>query len=89
MVWLAWWAWALLGVGLAIVEVLVPSYIALGFAMGAGLVGLGLLVGVLPFGIGGLLILFGVLSGLAWFVLRQVFGPVGGGVQTFDKDIND
>lgn len=89
MIWTTWWIWALVGVGLAIIEVLVPSYIALGFAIGAGAVALGLLAGILPFGIGGLLILFGVLSGVAWWGLRRVFGPVGETAQTFDTDVND
>ncbi|MEL6587165.1 MAG: hypothetical protein AAFY65_15890 [Pseudomonadota bacterium] len=97
MIWLSWWVWALAAVALGILEVLVPGYIALGFGIGAGLVALGLLGGLLTpildtaggLGFGLLLILFGLCSGVAWWGLRAVFGPVGGTVQTFDDDVND
>ena len=97
MFWLSWWAWALLGIVLGIIEILAPSYMALGFGIGAGLVALGLGVGVLSpllsaaggFEVGVLLILFGLLSGLSWWGLRKAFGPMGGNVQTFEEDVND
>lgn len=95
--WSAWWLWALAATVLAIVEVAAPGYIALGFGIGAGLVALGLFSGalgaVLPltggYGFAILLILFGVLSALAWVCLRAVFGPIGGTVETFEDDVND
>ncbi|SFJ26977.1 NfeD family protein [Jannaschia pohangensis] len=93
--WAAWWIWALTAVVLAILEVVAPTYILLGFAIGAGVVSLGLLTGLLgglaasAYGAAWLLVLFAVLSGVAWAGLRAVFGPPGGSVKTFDKDIND
>ena len=93
----AWWVWALLAVALAIFEVLAPSYMALGFAIGAGIVSVGLLTGVLGalvgltggYGIGVLLVLFAALSLGAWLALRRIFGLRGGEVQTFEDDVND
>ncbi|MGB3690863.1 MAG: hypothetical protein WBA02_16350 [Jannaschia helgolandensis] len=91
----AWWVWALAGLVLAILEVVAPTYILLGFAIGAGIVSLGLLTGLLggmaatAYGVAWLIVTFAILSLIAWLVLRAVFGKPGGTVQTFEKDIND
>ena len=91
----AWWVWALAGLVLAILEVVAPTYILLGFAIGAGIVSLGLLTGLLggmaatAYGGAWLIVTFAILSLIAWLVLRAVFGKPGGTVQTFEKDIND
>ncbi|SDZ02986.1 hypothetical protein SAMN05444004_105100 [Jannaschia faecimaris] len=90
-----WWVWALAAVVLGILEVVAPTYILLGFAIGAGLVSLGLIVGLLDglvattYGIAWLGIIFALLSLVAWLALRALFGKQGGGVTTFDKDVND
>ncbi|TFL20186.1 hypothetical protein [Jannaschia formosa] len=92
-----WWVWALAALLLAAVELFAPSYLALGFAMGAGIVALGLLTGVLGvvvgltggYGAGLLLILFAVLSLGAWMALRRVFGPPDSTTQSFEDDVND
>ena len=91
----AWWVWALAGLVLAILEVVAPTYILLGFAIGAGIVSLGLLTGLLGgmaaanYGVAWLIVTFAILSLIAWLALRAVFGKPGGTVQTFEKDIND
>ena len=91
----AWWVWALAGLVLAILEVVAPTYILLGFAIGAGIVSLGLLTGLLggmaatAYGVAWLIVTFAILSLIAWLLLRAVFGKPGGTVQTFEKDIND
>ncbi|WP_339645085.1 hypothetical protein [Jannaschia helgolandensis] len=91
----AWWVWALAGLVLAILEVVAPTYILLGFAIGAGIVSLGLLTGLLggmaatAYGVAWLIVTFAILSLIAWLALRAVFGKPGGTVQTFEKDIND
>ena len=90
-----WWAWALGAAGLAILEMLAPTYVLLGFAIGAGVVAVALLTGLLAglaasaHGAAWLLVLFAVVSLLAWVGLRLAFGPAGGGARTFDRDIND
>lgn len=92
--WTAWWIWAAAAIGLAVLEILVPAYLFLGFAGGAAVV-------ALLFGFGGplsfwmaaslpvTLLVFAVLSLLAWVGLRKVLGVQRGQVKTFDKDIND
>ena len=95
MIWTAWWAWAAGAIALGILEILAPGYIFLGFAAGA-LVLAGL------FGVGGpfaasmaaslplTLVIFAVLSLVAWLIMRRVFGLRSGSqVKTFDHDIND
>lgn len=88
MIWTLWWAWVVFGVALAVLEVLVPGFVFLGFAVGAVLVGvlvgLGLLGGSVPL----LALVFAVLSLAAWIVLRRVVGVKEGQVKVWDKDIN-
>lgn len=86
----AWWLWVTAGVLLAGLEVLVPGFIFLGFAAGAVLTGLLLLVGI---EIGGapLLLLFALLSLASWAGLRRAFHLGGGRPQPkiWTTDIND
>ncbi|MEO1679266.1 MAG: hypothetical protein AAFU80_14030 [Pseudomonadota bacterium] len=88
---LTWWVWGIAAMGLALLEMLAPAYVFLGFAIGAGLVSLGLLLelGIMPGNVPGLLILFGVLSGLAWIGLRLGMGVRKGQIRTFRHDINE
>lgn len=84
-----WWAWVILGFALGVLEVLAPGYIFLGFAIGA--VATGVLVGIslAPSGLAALLLVFAVLSVVAWLALRRVVGVRGGQVKVWDRDIND
>lgn len=88
---LTWWVWGIAAMALALLEMLAPAYVFLGFAIGAGLVSLGLLLelGIMPGNVPGLLILFGVLSGLAWIGLRLGMGVRKGQIRTFRHDINE
>jgi membrane protein implicated in regulation of membrane protease activity len=87
----------LLAMSLGVLELVAPGWIALGFAIGAGLVGLGLLTGVLgplaglagAYAPGLTLLVFALLSVAAWLMLRRAFGPVAGERRTFDNDVND
>ena len=93
-VWSAWWAWGAAAVVLAIGEVLLPSFVLLGFAIGAGVVALILLVGgPLAVWLGGslpvLLLVFSLVSLVSWIALRRWVGVYRGQVKTFDHDIND
>lgn len=90
----AWWLWITAALVLGIVEVLVPVYIFLGFALGAVATGAVLLIGgdfagwlttVTP----RLLVFFAVLSVVAWIALRSVLGVRHGQVKIWDRDIND
>jgi membrane protein implicated in regulation of membrane protease activity len=93
MMWAQSWVWFAAALLLVIFEMFVPAYVFLGFAIGAGMTGVGLwLAGPesafatsLPL----LLVVFAVLSLIAWIVLRRVIGIRKGQIKIIDKDIND
>ena len=92
--WDQWWVWGVGAIALAVGEVLLPSYVLLGFAIGAGVVSLILLVGgPLAVWLGGslpvLLLVFALVSLGSWLGLRRWLGVYRGQVKTFDHDIND
>ena len=69
-------------------EVLAPGFIFLGFAIGA--VVTGVLVGIgIPAGPAALILVFAVVSVVAWLVLRRTMGVREGQVKIWDRDIND
>lgn len=83
-----WWAWVVLGFALGVLEILAPGFIFLGFAIGAVLTGA--LVGLgIPAGVPALILIFAVVSVVAWLVLRRVVGVREGQVKIWDRDIND
>ena len=88
-----WWVWAIAGLALAILEMVLPSYLFLGFGIGAGIVALVLLNasinGAAALGIPALILLFAVCSLVAWYGLRRIFGLRKGQVKVWDRDIND
>lgn len=87
--WAVWWVWVVAGFTLGIVEVLVPGFIFLGFALGAvatgALMGVGLLGSSLPVAA----LVFALASLAAWIGLRAAFGRREGQVRLWDRDIND
>ena len=94
MWWSEWWVWMSAAFGFAILEMLGPGFLFLGFAIGAGIVGTALLVGgPLAWGFGAslpmLLVVFCALSLAAWFALRTFVGVRKGQIKTFDRDINE
>ncbi|RYG89528.1 hypothetical protein EU803_17515 [Loktanella sp. IMCC34160] len=86
--WTVWWVWMAAAFGLAILEVIVPGYIFLGFAAGALVVGAIVGLGV-TMGLAGSLVVFAILSLAAFIALRKIFGLRSGQVKIWDKDIND
>ena len=86
-----WWVWIVGAVLLAIIEVLAPAQIFLGFAIGAGLVGGALLIGIpgLAGSLPALTLTFGVASLIGWLATRRLMGVREGQVKTFDHDINE
>lgn len=86
--WATWWVWVAAGVGLGVLELLVPGYVFLGFALGAvltgGLVGAGV-VGSFPLA----LVVFGALSLASWAAMRRMLGRRAGHVKIITRDIND
>lgn len=92
--WATYWVWFAGALLLAILEIFAPGYIFVGFGIGAALVGLmlwpdwvvsGWLTGSLPL----TLVVFALLSLLAWVVLRLALGLRKGQTKTWDKDINE
>ena len=90
MHWSDWWVWGAAALILGILELLAPAFVLLGFAIGALGVMLILLVGSpLAGSLPSLLVIFAVLSAVAWYGLRAVFGVRTSEVKHWDKDIND
>lgn len=89
--WSLWWVWIVGGLLLAILEVVAPAQIFLGFAAGAVGVGLALLLGVpgLATSIPMMLLIFAVLSLIAWLFIRRAVGVRKGQVKVYDHDINE
>mgnify|MGYP003387802430 CR=1 FL=1 len=89
--WTSWVFWMIAAVALAILEVFAPSFIFLGFAIGAALVGVILFLGgsALSLSLPMTILVFAVVSLISWIGLRCVLGVRTGQVKVFDKDIND
>ena len=88
MIWTLWWVWLAAALVLAILEVAIPGFVLLGFAIGALGNALLLLIGVtLP--LPAMVFVFAGLSLVAWLVLRKVFMLPRGQVKRFTEDIND
>jgi membrane protein implicated in regulation of membrane protease activity len=94
MEWSDYWVWFAAAIVLGILEVLAPGYILLGFALAAGVMGVGLWMGG---GVGAFLatslpvtlVIFAVISIILWLVMRKVFGSRTGSVKVWDTDINE
>lgn len=84
-----WWAWVIFGFLIGILEILVPGYIFLGFAIGAVVTGTLVGAGIALTGLTALLMTFAVISVVAWFILRRVVGVREGQVKIWHRDVND
>ena len=89
VLWQEWWVWVAVGVLLAVLEIVAPTYVFLGFSIGVILTGLLMLIGVAGGSLPLLILIAAVLSLVAWLVLRRVFGVRQGQVKIWDRDIND
>lgn len=91
---MVWWLWIAAGLGVAIVELLVPGYIFVGFAIGAvatgAILGLGLPGSAwMAADLTNAFLVFGVLSLIAWLALRRLLGLRHGQVKRINRDINE
>ncbi|OYW57480.1 MAG: hypothetical protein B7Z31_09765, partial [Rhodobacterales bacterium 12-65-15] len=57
-----WWAWVVFGFALGVLEVLVPGFIFLGFAIGAVMTGIFVGLGLAPSGVPMLFLVFALSS---------------------------
>lgn len=87
--WSIWWVWLAGALALVILEMLLPGFVFLGFAIGAVGVALILLITGPAFSLPVLLLVFAALSLVSWLVIRKLFALPKGSVKTFDSDIND
>ncbi len=88
MLWNIWWFWAAVALGLAILEMLAPGYIFLGFAFGAAVVS-ALLYGGVAVSLPWMLVISAAVALVSWLVMRQVFGIRKGQVKVIRHDINE
>ena len=93
MGWLTiWWVWIAIALLAGIAEILLPSFIFLGFSVGAlALAGLLLVAPGLfaTISFNALMALFAALSLVGWLGLRYAFRNQSSGAQTFTDDVND
>jgi membrane protein implicated in regulation of membrane protease activity len=87
--WQQGWVWVVAGVVLGVLEMLIPGFVFLGFAIGAVIVGALIWVGVLGHFVPLTLLAFAVLSVVTWLVLRRVMGVRHGQTKRWDRDINE
>lgn len=88
LIWTEWWFWMSAALALATLEVLVPSFISLGFAIGAFVMGVLALLGV-TFSLPLTLVVFAVASLIAYIGMRYFFALPKGQVKHWDRDINE
>jgi membrane protein implicated in regulation of membrane protease activity len=87
--WTEWWVWMSGALILATLEVLIPGYIFLGFAIGAAMMGLLILIGVSATGFALTLVIFSILSLVSYLLMRKYFALKTGQVKIWDTDVND
>ena len=83
------WIWIIAALVLAALELALPGWFFLGAAIAVLLMGLALLLGLWTGGLPMALVVAALLTGLAWLVLRRIFGANRGEVTIWDRDIND
>ena len=84
-----WWVWAVAGVALAALEVIIPVFIFLGFAIGAVATGALVLVGALGANVALTVLAFAVLSLVGFLAVRRFVGVTKHQKKVWTKDIND
>lgn len=89
MWWQESWVWFAAALVLAIFEVLLPGYVLLGFAIGAGLVGALLAFGLVGGSLPTMILIFALVALASWLGLRRALGVRRGQVRKIDHDIND
>ncbi|WP_300058092.1 hypothetical protein [uncultured Roseobacter sp.] len=83
-----WWVWTAAALALAVIEVLIPGFIFLGFALGA-LAMVAVVLAAPGLSAPALFAIFAGLSLIAWIGLRIAFRKQSSGARTFHRDVND
>lgn len=89
MLWAEWWLWMIAGAVLAALEVVIPGFILLGFAIGAAVTGALLWLGILGGSLAVLILVFALAALAGWAGLRRWLGVRRGQVKLWDRDINE
>ncbi|MCG6904782.1 MAG: hypothetical protein LJE68_19085 [Rhodobacter sp.] len=84
-----WWVWLSVALALALVEIVLPGFIFLGFAIGAAALAVIVAVIGMPFGAPVAVALFAGLSLIAWIALRVIFRNQRSRARIIRHDIND
>lgn len=87
--WSLWWVWVVAGFAIGILEIVVPGYVFLGFAIGAILTGGAVATGLFSANLPVLLLIFAAASLVAWLGLKLVFGFKSSTSKQWTNDIND
>lgn len=87
--WQVWWVWLVAAAVLGILELALPGFMALGFGLGAAVVGVLIMTGVLGGNLATIILVFAVGSLAGWIGLRRWAGIRKGQVKVWDRDIND
>ncbi len=89
MWWQLAWVWVVAGAVMGALEMLLPGFFLLGFAVGAVLVGgliwLGVLGGSLPL----MLLVLALAALVTWLAARRIMGVRPGQSRIWDRDINE
>jgi len=88
-IWTEWWVWMSGAVVLATLEVLIPGYIFLGFAIGAAVMSVLIMIGISASGLAVTLFVFAVLSLISYLLMRKFFALKTGQVKIWETDVND
>lgn len=87
--WQIWWVWLVAAAALGILELILPGFMALGFGLGAALVGVLTATGLLGENLALMVLVFAIGSLAGWIGLRKWAGVRKGQVKVWDHDIND
>ncbi|MDG1353464.1 MAG: hypothetical protein P8P70_09910 [Sulfitobacter sp.] len=83
-----WWVWLCAALLLALIELMIPASVFLGFALGAlamaAVVALGIITNTAA-----LLAVFAALSLVAWIALKLLFKSQSSGARIVTRDINE
>jgi len=83
-----WWVWVAAALALGIVEVVLPGFIFLGFALGALLMA-GVVLVLPSLSVTALLAVFAGLSLICWIFLRVAFKRQSSGARIVTRDVNE
>ena len=83
-----WWVWVAAALALGIVEVVLPGFIFLGFALGA-LFMAGVVLVLPGLSVTALLAVFAGLSLICWILLRVAFKRQSSGARIVTRDVNE